>query len=226
MTRKIARMFATTRGTSIFHGTCTQDQCANGSQNDRALSILRSSPGQHQRPRRLGIKPEAPPQRRVAPLPGQAPRSGGVPPPPSSGSEEDEPLRRHEHGPESVPSKLRAFIVAGRNPLVTMPDSNALGEASKLDLVVVYEQFMTETAKYADYVLPALNQLEVHGAYNYNVCHLPAYLMLRPALLPLPRVPLHPGDVYTDLANRLELRRRIRAGRPTRRSWYGSSPAP
>jgi anaerobic selenocysteine-containing dehydrogenase len=63
--------------------------------------------------------------------------------------------------PESVPSKLRAFIVNGGNPLVTMPDSNALREAfGKLDLLVVYEQFMTETAQLAHYVLPAANQFE------------------------------------------------------------------
>ena len=66
--------------------------------------------------------------------------------------------------PESVPDKLKAFIVAGGNPLVTMPDSNALREAfGKLDLLVVCEQFMTETAELAHYVLPATNQLEYWG---------------------------------------------------------------
>ena len=71
--------------------------------------------------------------------------------------------------------------MAGGNPLVTMSDSNALTEAfKKLDLLVVYDQFLTETAQHADYVLPAANQLEFWGlGYNYNVCHCLPYLMLR-----------------------------------------------
>ncbi|SPF40708.1 hypothetical protein SBDP1_310001 [Syntrophobacter sp. SbD1] len=49
--------------------------------------------------------------------------------------------------------------MAGGNTLVTLPDSNAL-------------RVMTETAKFAHYVLPAANQFEFAGlAYNYNVCH-------------------------------------------------------
>jgi anaerobic selenocysteine-containing dehydrogenase len=39
-TRKLARLFAGTKGASIFQGTCTQDQTANGTQNSRAFSIL------------------------------------------------------------------------------------------------------------------------------------------------------------------------------------------
>jgi formate dehydrogenase (coenzyme F420) alpha subunit len=106
--------------------------------------------------------------------------------------------------PESVPDKLRAFIVAGGNPLVTMPDSNALRDAfKKLDLIVVYEQFMTETAEYADYVLPALNQLEFWGlAYNYNVCHCLPYLMLRPPVIGPYYECRSIREVYTDLAQR------------------------
>jgi anaerobic selenocysteine-containing dehydrogenase len=69
-----------------------------------------------------------------------------------------------------------------------MPDSNALQEAfDRLDLLVVYDQYMTETAKHAHYVLPATHHLEGWGlGYNYNVCHCLPYLMLRePAVQPL-----------------------------------------
>lgn len=39
---------------------------------------------------------------------------------------------------------------------MTMPDSNALQEAfDRLDLLVVYDQFMSETARHAHYVLPS-----------------------------------------------------------------------
>jgi len=72
-------------------------------------------------------------------------------------------------------------MVVGGNPLVTMPDSNAFREAfRKLDLLVVHDLFMTETAKEAHYVLPACSHLEKWGvAYTYNVCHCIPYLMLR-----------------------------------------------
>lgn len=83
--------------------------------------------------------------------------------------------------PESIPDKLKSFIVVGGNPLVTMPDTNRFREAFKrLDLLVVYEQFMTETAEAAHYVLPATSHLEGWSlAYNYNVCHCLPYLMVR-----------------------------------------------
>ena len=203
-TRTIARMFATTRGASIFHGTCTQDQCANGSQNDRALAILQVLTGNINVPGGWVISPRLRLNDVSLPFPGKP-----------LGADEyplfyelwgrTSPYAVMNMVPESVPDKLRAFIVAGGNPLVTMPDSNALREAfEKLDLVVVYEQFLTETAQYADYVLPALNQLEFWGlAYNYNVCHCLPYLMLRPAALPPYYECRSIRDVYTDLAQRL-----------------------
>ena len=83
--------------------------------------------------------------------------------------------------PESIPEKLKAFLVIGGNPLISMPDSNAFREAfAKLDLLVVHDMFMTETGRAAHYVLPACSHLEKWGAaYTYNVCHCLPYLMLR-----------------------------------------------
>ncbi|HJX03948.1 MAG TPA: molybdopterin dinucleotide binding domain-containing protein, partial [Dehalococcoidia bacterium] len=83
--------------------------------------------------------------------------------------------------PESIPQKLKAFFVIGGNPLISMADSNAFRAAfSKLDLLVVHDMFMTQTAELAHYVLPACSHLEKWGlAYTYNVCHCLPYLMLR-----------------------------------------------
>jgi anaerobic selenocysteine-containing dehydrogenase len=83
--------------------------------------------------------------------------------------------------PDSVPNPIRALIVTGGNPLISMPDSNAFREAFKrLDLLVVHDFFMSETAELAHYVLPACTHLEKNGlAYSYNVCHGMPYLMLR-----------------------------------------------
>ena len=64
---------------------------------------------------------------------------------------------------------------------MSMPDSNAFREAlQKLDLLVVHDLFMTETAELAHYLLPACTHLEKNGlAYSYNVCHGLPYLMMR-----------------------------------------------
>ena len=178
--RKLARLFAGTRGASIFQGTCTQDQTANGTQNSRAFAVLQTITGNVNIP-------------------------GGwvTSPPPRFGhpgySVEGEPLggdryplfvdlwgRKAPYGvvtmvPESIPDKLKAFMVLGGNPLVSMPDSNAFREAfGKLELLAVHELFMTETARAAHYVLPACSHLEKWGiAYTYNVCHCLPYIMLR-----------------------------------------------
>ncbi len=201
--RILARRFATTKGASIFHGTCTQDQCANGSQTDRAMAILQVLTGNINVPGGWVISPRLRLTDVSLPFPGKP-----------LGAEEyplfytlwgrTSPYAVMNMVPESVPDKIRAFIVAGGNPLVTMPDSNALRDAfSKLDLVVVYEQFMTETAEFAHYVLPASNQFEFWGlAYNYNVCHCLPYLMLRKPLLPQYHECKSIREVYTELANR------------------------
>ncbi len=201
--RVLARRFATTKGASIFHGTCTQDQCANGSQTDRAMAILQVLTGNINVPGGWVVSPRLRLTDVSLPFPGKP-----------LGAEEyplfytlwgrTSPYAVMNMVPENVPDKLRAFFVAGGNPLVTMPDSNALRDAfRKLDLLVVYEQFMTETAEFAHYVLPAANQLEFWGlAYNYNVCHCLPYLMLRKPLLPPYYECKSIREVYTELARR------------------------
>jgi anaerobic selenocysteine-containing dehydrogenase len=76
---------------------------------------------------------------------------------------------------------IKALIITGGNPVVSMPDSSAFREAmKKLELMVVLDLFMTETAEVAHYVLPGCTHLEKNGlAYSYNVCHGIPYLMLR-----------------------------------------------
>jgi anaerobic selenocysteine-containing dehydrogenase len=201
--RALARRFATTKGAAIYHGTCTQDQCANGSQTDRAMAILQTLTGNINVPGGWVVSPRLKLADVTLPFPGKP-----------LGAEEY-PLfyqlwgRTSPYGvmnmvPESVPGKLRSFIVAGGNPLVTMPDSNALRDAfRKLDLLVVYEQFMTETAQFAHYVLPAANQFEFWGlAYNYNVCHCLPYLMLRQPLIGRYYECKSVREFYTELAQK------------------------
>ena len=57
--------------------------------------------------------------------------------------------------------QIKALFVTGGNPLITMPNANRLQEAlSKLELLVVTDIYLSETATMADYVLPATSPLE------------------------------------------------------------------
>ncbi|MBA4418452.1 MAG: molybdopterin oxidoreductase [Syntrophus sp. (in: bacteria)] len=178
--RKLARLFAATKGASIYQGTCTQDQTANGTQNSRAFSVLQIITGNINNRGGWVINPGLP--------------LGNV----GMGVEE-KPLGADQYPlfyeirgkkshfgvvtcvPESIPEIIKAFFVIGGNPVVSMSDSNAFREAFKrLELLVVHDLFMTETGQLAHYVLPACSHLEKWGlAYTYNVCHGLPYLMLR-----------------------------------------------
>jgi anaerobic selenocysteine-containing dehydrogenase len=77
---------------------------------------------------------------------------------------------------EDDPYPLRAMIVTGANPALTNPNTTRVREAlAALDLLVVRDLFMTETAALADYVLPAasfLERTELHGHAKYQIVSL------------------------------------------------------
>ncbi|MBN0231501.1 molybdopterin-dependent oxidoreductase, partial [Pseudomonas aeruginosa] len=59
------------------------------------------------------------------------------------------------------PKRYRAMLVETGNPLHSLADSQRMREAMRaLELSVVIDVAMTETARHADYVLPAASQLE------------------------------------------------------------------
>lgn len=205
-TRRLARIFATTKGAAIYQGTCTQDQQANGTQTNRAIAILQTIVGGINVPGGWVLSPRLKMKNISLPL-------------------EDRPLgtdkyplfyelwgRTSPYGivsmvPESIPEKLKAFMVLGGNPLVTMPDSNRFREAFKLlDLLVVYEQFHTDTTRLAHYILPATSHLEGWSlAYNYNVCHGLPYIMVRSKAIEPVGECRSVLDVYKGLAQRLRM---------------------
>jgi anaerobic selenocysteine-containing dehydrogenase len=79
---------------------------------------------------------------------------------------------------------VRSLMVYGSNPMVSMPNQQRIREGLlREDLfTVVHELFVTETALYADYVLPATSQIE-HLDLSPAWGHL--YLaMNRPAIAP------------------------------------------
>ncbi len=205
--RRLARLFATTRGAAIYQGTCTQDQTANGTQNSRAFSILQAITGNINNPGGWVIGPGL----RLGDV-------GGLTTAASPLGADQYPLftqlwgRKTPYGvvtcvPESIPGKLKAFLVVGGNPLVSMADSQAFREAfRKLELLVVHDMFLTETAELAHYVLPACSHLEKWGlAYSYNVCHGLPYVMLRKKCLAPDGESWSEWRFFTELAKKMGL---------------------
>jgi anaerobic selenocysteine-containing dehydrogenase len=80
---------------------------------------------------------------------------------------------------------IEALVVYNSNPVAVAPESARVvqGFAREDLFTVVLEHFQTDTADYADYILPATTQLEhwdVHSAYGHTDA-----LLNRPAIAPL-----------------------------------------
>ena len=86
------------------------------------------------------------------------------------------------------PDRFRALIVESSNPVHSLPESLRWREAmAALDFSVVIDVAMTETARSADYVLPAASQFEKWEATFFTL-EFPenAFHLRRPLLEPLP----------------------------------------
>jgi len=186
--RKVARMYANAESASIVPGTCAIDQHLNGLQTGRIFTILQVVTGNIDNPGGWVNVP--------------FPRLGSL-----HIKVDEEPIGAAEHplfyrlwgreAPygqvmyladailEEKPYPVRAMIVTGGNPALTLPDSNRIKQAlKKLDLLVVIDLFMTDTAELADIVLPASSFVERSGiGYVYAVTSGIPYLMLRKKLI-------------------------------------------
>jgi anaerobic selenocysteine-containing dehydrogenase len=97
---------------------------------------------------------------------------------------------------------IEALIVYDSNPVAVAPDSRAVaaGFAREDLFTVVLEHFRTDTADYADYVLPATTQLEhfdVHKSYGHLYV-----LANNPAIEPLGEA-LPNSEIFRRLAARM-----------------------
>ena len=62
---------------------------------------------------------------------------------------------------------VQAMYIMGENPMVSEPDINHVRESlEKLSFLVVQDVFLTETAQYADVVLPACSFAEKNGTFT------------------------------------------------------------
>lgn len=106
-----------------------------------------------------------------------------------------------QSSPEFGPAVV-AVIVYNSNPVAVAPESAKVGQGfAREDLfTVVLEHFQTDTADYADYILPATTQLEhwdVHSAYGHT-----DVLLNRPAIAPLGEAKPN-AQIFRELAARM-----------------------
>lgn len=209
--RRASRIFAGARSASIIQGINSLDQHINGFQNNRALAILHAITGNYDVPGGWATNPFM----RLTDL--------RIPVEEEPIGADAHPLFRRFWGMTSPygqqmlladviltekPYPIKAMIVSGGNPVAAWPDSHKFREAfRKLDLLVVMDLFMTETARLADFVLPACSSLEKLGlAYNYGLTGgMPYVLLSKRVIDPI-------GEAWPDWKFYSELGRRMGYG--------------
>ncbi len=100
----------------------------------------------------------------------------------------------NEFGP-----KIQALMVYNSNPVAVAPDSGKVVQGFARDdlFTVVLEHFQTDTADYADYILPATTQLEhwdIHTSYGHT-----DVLLNRPAIAPVGQAKTN-TQIFRELA--------------------------
>jgi anaerobic selenocysteine-containing dehydrogenase len=97
---------------------------------------------------------------------------------------------------------IEALVVYNSNPVAIAPESAKVVQGFTRDdlFTVVLEHFQTDTADYADYLLPATTQLEhwdVHASYGHTDA-----LLNRPAIAPLGEAKTN-TQIFRELAQRM-----------------------
>ncbi|HET8734744.1 MAG TPA: molybdopterin-dependent oxidoreductase, partial [Anaeromyxobacteraceae bacterium] len=133
------------------------------------------------------------PSRRRSPVVGAPIVSGLVP----CNQIADEILTDH-------PARYRAMIVEAANPAHSIADSRRFREALRaLDTLVVVDVALTETARLAHYVLPAVTPFEKAEATFFNFDFPRNVFHLRPRLFPPPEGALPEAEIHARLCEAL-----------------------
>lgn len=98
--------------------------------------------------------------------------------------------------------EIKMAIVTCGNPLTQVPDSDIVKKAfTSVDMLVVFEQFMTDTAAEADYVLPVTTAFEEEDIYYSSMYH--HYVNYGPKLVSAAGEAKPDLWIWTQLAERL-----------------------
>ncbi len=104
------------------------------------------------------------------------------------------------------PARYRAMLVESGNPAHSLADSARMREAlQSLDLLVVIDVAMTETARLAHYVLPAPTQFEKHEATFFNFEFPHNVFHLRRPVVEAPDGPLPEAEIHARIVEALGL---------------------
>jgi anaerobic selenocysteine-containing dehydrogenase len=104
------------------------------------------------------------------------------------------------------PERLRAVLVSACNPLRAYADTSAYEKAfSELDLLVVNDIVMSETARLAHYVLPCRSFYEAWDGTFFPWSYPEVYFQLRRPIVAPPGECLEAAQIFTRLADRLGL---------------------
>jgi anaerobic selenocysteine-containing dehydrogenase len=104
------------------------------------------------------------------------------------------------------PDRLRAVYVSACNPLRSYPDTSAYEKAfSKLDLLVVNEIAMSETARLADYVLPCRTYYECWDGTFFPWTYPGVFFQMRRPIVKPPEMCLEASQIFTRIADKLGL---------------------
>jgi len=104
------------------------------------------------------------------------------------------------------PERIRAVVVEGSNPILSYSDASKWREArERLDLLVVIDPAMTETARLADYVLPVPTGYEKWETASFPRGAPEIFVQVRPPVLS-PRIDaLTEPEIYVRLAEAMDL---------------------
>jgi anaerobic selenocysteine-containing dehydrogenase len=111
-------------------------------------------------------------------------------------------MRQAEGILSAINPEIKMGIVTCGNPLTQVPDTKRVKEAfSSLETLVVIDQFMTDTAILADYVLPAATVFETEDVYYSSMYH--HYVNHGPKLVEPPGEAKPDAWIWAELARRL-----------------------
>jgi anaerobic selenocysteine-containing dehydrogenase len=103
----------------------------------------------------------------------------------------------------SADPELKAIWIERGNPILQAPDTNNIKKAfSFLSFKVVVDQFMTDTASFADIILPAkdiFEQSDIIGSYWSP------YIQFKPKIIRSPGEVMPESEIYYNLAKLLNL---------------------
>jgi anaerobic selenocysteine-containing dehydrogenase len=208
LVEETARLYTTTKPACIAQGTNALDQHTTGIQNSRGIAILQAITGNIDtaggfiRSPRLRENPVEMPRKLEERGIGQRefPLFYSV-----LGREfgEGQAMLLSDTLLTGKPYPIKMMIIAGSNPVRTWPDSEKVARAlGKLDFLVVMDQFMSQTARMANIVLPAATFLERTELSDYYSLWGIPYVMLRKKVIEY-------KECWPDLKFWFELARRL-----------------